>query len=374
MEEQHPERRHQRGRHQRGQAEHRPRGDPDDRHHQHHPRAPTTLDAPQHRGEHVVQEFIHLLRSAADVAAGRQLVRGRPDLESLELGVGGQPIEQVVGRPLLRDRLRHGEAVCADHLVKGLTVAAGLYRLHEEPLGGQEGHRRRDVAGDHRFAHLEPRGHVGGEHQDSIRGEERLGNYKPPVRAVVEGALEPLRRRGVPGVALELDDEPREARHPLGAHRIAFVGHRARAYLLALERLQHLTFMLQQPHVRRELGRRGRDAGQRRQHLGVLLARVGLAGDREHPREAHAAGDATVELGDLLLVAVEQVEEARLRSGGPLDAPELQRLQAVEHFLRVEEEVLHPQRDAFAHGGQLRGLKVRVCEAGDGAVAACDLA
>ena len=132
--------------------------------------------------------------------------------------------------------------------------------------------------------------------------------------------------------------------------------------------------MLQQPHVGRELGRRGRDAGQRRQHLGVLLARVGLAGDREHPREAHAAGDAAVELGDLLLVAVEQVEEAGLCPGGPLDAPELQRLQAVEHLLRVEEEVLHPQRDAFAHGGQLRGLKVRVREAGDGAVAACDLA
>ena len=69
------------------------------------------------------------------------------------------------------------------------------------------------------------------------------------------------------------------------------------------------------------------------------------------------------------MIAVEQLQEARLGSGRPLDAPELQRVQPVEHLLGVEHEILHPQGDPLADGRELRRLEMRVGEAGEGAVA-----
>src|SRR5256886_10761360 len=54
-----------------------------------------------------------------------------------------------------------------------------------------------------------------------------------------------------PGIPFELDDEACEARHPLGAHRIPLVRHRGRPHLIALERLEHLAFVLQQTQDRK---------------------------------------------------------------------------------------------------------------------------
>ncbi len=65
------------------------------------------------------------------------------------------------------------------------------------------------------------------------------------------------------------------------------------------------------------------------------------------------------------MVVAEQLEERRLGSRGALAAAEPQRLQPVAQLLDVEAEVLHPERGALAHGGELRGLEVRVGEAGE---------
>src|SRR5256885_7221041 len=54
------------------------------------------------------------------------------------------------------------------------------------------------------------------------------------------------------------------------------------------------------------------------------------------------------------VVAVEQLEEARLGPRGPLDAAELQRVEPVQQLLGVEQEFLHPQGDPLAHGGEDR--------------------
>ena len=101
----------------------------------------------------------------------------------------------------------------------------------------------------------------------------------------------------------------------------------------------------------------------------VELAGVGLTRDRKHPREAHLQRHPGIELAHLLVVAVEQLEKARLRSGGPLDPSELQRLEPVQQLLRVEQKLLHPQGDALADGGELRRLEVGVSEAGHGPLA-----
>ena len=118
--------------------------------------------------------------------------------------------------------------------------------------------------------------------------------------------------------------EPGDRAHPLGSHRVPLVGHGRRADLLGLERLLDLALVGQQPQVRAEPMRALGDAGERGEHLGIDLARVGLARDRIGLVEAERRGDHAVERLDLGVVAVEQRQEAGLGAGRPLDAQELQ--------------------------------------------------
>ena len=109
-------------------------------------------------------------------------------------------------------RVRHRQAVPANHLVERLPVAARRHAEHEPALGRHERHLRRHVAADDVLAHLESRRDVGGEDQDGVRGQERLGEGQPAVGAVVQGALEPLVGCGVRSVGLQRDHEAGERR------------------------------------------------------------------------------------------------------------------------------------------------------------------
>src|SRR5439155_16209845 len=210
-------------------------------------RGGSRLDGTHQLRDHAIEELVHLLRCPADVGGGIELAGRRTDTQPLELGCAGQPLEQVVGAL---------QALAADDLVELLAVPAGLYSAHQQALGGEKRHRAGDVLRDRLLTHFETGGDVGGEHENRVGPEERLRNHQPAMGAVIERALEPLRRRGVPGVALELDHEARKTRHALGAHWIALVGHRGRADLFALERLEQLALVLQQAQIRGELRRR----------------------------------------------------------------------------------------------------------------------
>ena len=59
--------------------------------------------------------------------------------------------------------------------------------------------------------------------------------------------------------------------------------------------------------------------------------------------EAHLPRDEPVELPDLVVVAAEQGEEARLRAGRALRPAERQLVAAAFEFLQVEDEVEQPQ-------------------------------
>ncbi len=144
----------------------------------------------------------------------------------------------------------------------------------------------------------------------------------------------------------------------LAAHRVALVGHGGGADLLLAEGLLDLAAVRQEPDVDRELGRRGRQPGQRVQHQAVPLARVGLAADGDGAGESHALGDHAVELAHLVMVAVEELQEAGLGAGGALDAAERQAVEQRLDLLEVEQEVLQPQRRALAEGGRLGRLEV----------------
>ncbi len=64
------------------------------------------------------------------------------------------------------------------------------------------------------------------------------------------------------------------------------------------------------------------------------------------------------------MIAAEELEKAGLRAGGSLDAPQRERGQPVVEVGHVEHEVLHPERRALAHRGELRRLEVGVAEGG----------
>jgi hypothetical protein len=307
-------------------------------------------------------ELAHLRRRAAGVERRVELGAQRVGGHSAERGVAAQAGKQVVGGAG-RDRVGHRHAVPTDHLVQFLPIAARGHREHQPALGGHERHLPVHVPPHHRIAHLESRRHVGGEDQDGVHREERLGQREPAVGAVVERALQPLRGGRVRRARLQRDDEPRQAADALGAHRVPLVCHRARADLLRLERLEQFALVLQQAEVVAQLAGRLRNAAQRVDDEGVHLARVRLARHGVGAREAQLARHLPVELAHLLVVPPEELEERRLRARGALAAVEAQRLEHVAEALHVEREVLHPQRGALAHRGELRRLEVRVGEA-----------
>ena len=165
--------------------------------------------------------------------------------EAFERRIGGQALQQI---------LAAFQAVRPNHLMQVLAIAAGFDAAHQQPLRREKRHRVRHVLGDRRLPHLETGRDVGGEDENRVGREESFGEHQTPIGTVVQRALEPLLRGRMPGVAFELDDEPRQPGHSLRAHRIALVWHRGRAHLIVLERLQQFLFVLQQPEIGREFG------------------------------------------------------------------------------------------------------------------------
>ena len=190
------------------------------------------------------------------------------------------------------------------------------------------------------------------------------GSDQPADGAVVERALQPLGRRGLAGGRRQGQHEPGQRAHPLGPHRVALVGHRRRADLLGLERLLELALVGQQPQVGAEPVRALGDPRQRGQHLGVDLARVGLARDGIGLGEAERLGHHPVERLDLGVVAVEELEEAGLRAGRPLDPQELQLGEPMLDLAQVEDQLVAPERRALADRHELGRLEVGVAQAG----------
>ena len=120
--------------------------------------------------------------------------------------------------------------------------------------------------------------------------------------------------------------------------------------------------MGQEPQVGGRLVGAGGDAGERVEHLGVDLARVGLAGDGVGLVEAHLLGDELLELPHLVVIAVEELQEAGLRAGRAFDAARLERGDAVLDFGQVERQVVRPQARPPADGRRLGRLQVREAE------------
>ena len=244
-------------------------------------------------------------------------------------------------------------------LVQLLTVRAALCGVHHDVLGRHKRQLAAEVLLDDLRVDDEAVRHVHHEVQDRVGREERLRHADTLVRRVVERALEPLRRSRDGRVQRVDHDVAREGRDALAAHRVALVRHRGGTDLILLERLLDLLEVLQQADVVRELRRALRDAAQHVQHLAVELSRVGLAGYGKARLVAQLLGDLAVDLRGELVVAVKELEEARLRAGRALRAEQLRLADLVLDVLEVHQELLDPERRALADGRRLCGLEVR---------------
>jgi hypothetical protein len=152
----------------------------------------------------------------------------------------------------------------------------------------------------------------------------------------------------------------RQGTDALGPHRVALVGHRARANLLLLEGLHHLALVLQQAEIGAELRGRLPDTSQHVQHAAVDLAGIGLPAHGDGHGEPEGLGQPPVQLAHLVMVAAEQLEISRLGAGRALTAAERQVVHQVTQRFGIQQEVLQPERGALADGRELGGLKVRV--------------
>ena len=143
--------------------------------------------------------------------------------------------------------------------------------------------------------------------------------------------------------------------------------------MLFFERFFQFFAVLQEANIRPGFVRRLPDPAQRRQHLGIDLAGIGLSGDDVAVGEPHLLGDQPVEPVHFVVVAAEQRQETRLRAGGSLHAAESQRLPAVFEFFQIQHEIVTPHRGPFADGRRLGGLQVGETETCLVAVLLCEL-
>ena len=181
-----------------------------------------------------------------------------------------------------------------------------------------------DVPRDHRRMDDQSRHDVEIQVQDRVDGQERLRHDQPADGTIVEGALQPLGRRGLaggrPATPARTGPASTSARPAWGcACRPSPTSRSARPRTAPRPRARGPAAA-----SRCRTGGALGDPRERGQHLGVNLARVGLPRDRIGLGEAERLGHHPVQSLDLGVVAVEELQEAGLSAGRPLDPQELQ--------------------------------------------------
>ena len=249
-----------------------------------------------------------------------------------------------------------------------LAVAAALDGGHHQIFRRNE----RQIVGNELchdlLVDVQPFRHVLHDAQDGVHSKEGLREGDAAVGRVVQCPLEPLCRGSHGRVGRVGHDVARQRADAFTAHGIALIRHGGGADLRGLERLLDLTVVLQKADIGRKPAAALRNRGQDVQDAAVELARVGLAAHVIEPVEAEIGSDPAVHFVDLRAVAVKEREEAGLGTGRAAAAQETDGREHVVQLFHVEHQFLKPERGALSDGHKLRGLVVRIAEAGHGGV------
>eukprot|EP01139_Manchomonas_bermudensis_P010713 Amastigsp_a340965_83.p3 type:complete len:118 gc:universal Amastigsp_a340965_83:302-655(+) len=95
----------------------------------------------------------------------------------------------------------HGQL--PDRLMELLAVAPRLDRRHQHVLGGHERQLGGGMLPNHMWPDLDAVDDIARKLQSHVGGQERLWENHPPIRRVVERALQPLVGRSVRGIVSE---------------------------------------------------------------------------------------------------------------------------------------------------------------------------
>lgn len=260
----------------------------------------------------------------------------------------------------------------AQLFVHGLPVGPFFGGEHENIF-----HRK---MGDLRFEMGERKGAVDGEVgeemreevEDGVGAKERFGDGEAAVRGVVKGALEPLGRCRIGGVLRERDDESGQSADSLRIDGITFIGHGRGADLSFGGSFGEFSFMGEEADISSHFVGGGGKRFEGVEDVEVEFSRIGLTCNGEDLCKAEVGGNEGFELFDFGGIVVEEGEEGGLGAGSAFGAEEGERCDVPFEFLGVEEEVLEPEAGAFADGGWLRGLEVRVGKAGGSCFRFCE--
>ena len=194
-----------------------------------------------------------------------------------------------------------------DSLVKFLTVAATLYRVHHDVLRSHKGQLPKHVLTDHLGIYHQAVSHIVIQIQNAVHCQESFRNADALIGRIVQCALEPLSSHSHGGVDRVGNDIPGQGSDALAAHGIALIRHSGRTDLAFLKRLFHFLQMLQQPDIVGELGGALGNAGKDVQHLAVQLPGISLARDGETLFISHLLGDLPIQFPALFVVALKQL-------------------------------------------------------------------
>ena len=245
-----------------------------------------------------------------------------------------------------------------------LAVTSFFHRIHHDVLRRHERQLAHQMLLNHLRIYHQAVHHVQAQIKNAVDGKEALGNAQALVGGIVQGSLKPLGSGGNRRVEGVRNHVAGQRGDPLAAHGISLIGHGGGTDLALFKRLLHLLQVLQQADVIGHLGGACRDAGEHIQHSGVYLSGVGLAGYRIAGGKAHLLRDHGIQSVHLIHVAVKQLQEGCLSSGGSLGTQKLHGGNHIVQILQIQVKLLHPQGGALSYRGGLSGLKMGECQRG----------
>ena len=197
------------------------------------------------------------------------------------------------------------------------------------------------------------------ERDDLVGAEQRFGQNRAPVRAVVERALQKVRGGILPGTSRVAEQQPRERVDALAQDRIAFERHCRTADLLAAERLAHFAELraAENANVGRKLRERRAQPGEAGEQQVVEFTRVGLRADL-----ASLQAEAFEHVDARSRPNARTVEQVFVRSGGPDRAAQTLGRQVLENEAQiriVDQQILRVNGEAVAERRRFGRLQVR---------------
>ena len=120
--------------------------------------------------------------------------------------------------------------------------------------------------------------------------------------------------------------------------------------------------MREQTDISGEFLRTLGNAGEHGKHEIIGFSRICLSADGISAAEAELLRYLALQRFDLFLVALKKLEKTCTRAGGSSATEQLHVTEDKIEMLKIEHEILHPERRSLAHRGRLSRLKMRICQ------------